>query len=56
MRTIQEWLDEYAISHQNSTNKTIHWICVPSIMLIINWKVLEISQKIALFGCKEFCL
>ncbi len=33
MRSIQEWLDEYAESHRNHTNKLIHWICVPSIML-----------------------
>jgi uncharacterized membrane protein YGL010W len=32
MRTINEWLDEYAVSHQNKTNKKIHWICVPLIM------------------------
>ena len=32
MRSVQNWLDEYAESHQNGTNKTIHWICVPSIM------------------------
>ncbi len=32
MRTVQNWLDEYAESHQNGTNKTIHWICVPAIM------------------------
>jgi uncharacterized membrane protein YGL010W len=33
MRSIQNWLDAYAESHQNGTNKFIHWICVPSIML-----------------------
>jgi len=32
MRTMQQWLDEYAVSHQNPTNKLIHWICVPTIM------------------------
>ena len=32
MRTIQEWLDAYGVSHQNQTNKLIHWICVPTIM------------------------
>lgn len=31
MRTIQQWLDEYGESHKNETNKTIHWICIPSI-------------------------
>ena len=32
-KSIQTWLDEYGESHQNSLNKKIHWICVPSIML-----------------------
>lgn len=32
MKTIQNWLDEYGKSHQNSLNKNIHWICVPAIM------------------------
>ena len=31
MKTIQQWLAEYGESHKNETNKTIHWICVPSI-------------------------
>src|ERR1700712_5463258 len=35
MRTIQEWLSEYGESHQNETNKLIHWICVPAIFLSI---------------------
>ncbi|MEO6134509.1 MAG: Mpo1-like protein [Ginsengibacter sp.] len=35
MRTVNEWLSEYGESHQNETNKTIHWICVPSIFLSI---------------------
>ncbi len=32
MRTIHDWLSAYGVSHQNATNKTIHWICVPTIM------------------------
>ena len=31
MKPIQQWLAEYGESHKNETNKTIHWICVPSI-------------------------
>lgn len=30
-KTIQQWFDEYAESHQNHTNKLIHWICIPAI-------------------------
>jgi uncharacterized membrane protein YGL010W len=33
MRTIEQWLDEYNESHQNRINKTLHWICVPLIVL-----------------------
>ncbi|MCB0819369.1 MAG: DUF962 domain-containing protein, partial [Bacteroidetes bacterium] len=31
MKSIHSWLEEYGESHRNSTNKLIHWICVPSI-------------------------
>jgi uncharacterized membrane protein YGL010W len=33
MRSLQDWLDEYSVSHQDPTNKMIHWVCVPLIML-----------------------
>ena len=35
MRKIDQLFDEYASSHQNKTNKTIHWICVPLIFWTI---------------------
>ena len=35
MRRIDELLAEYGESHQNHTNKTIHWICVPLIFFSI---------------------
>jgi uncharacterized membrane protein YGL010W len=35
MKTIDQWFSEYAVSHQNSTNKFIHWICVPTIFFSI---------------------
>jgi len=35
MRTVQDWLGEYGASHQNSTNKLLHWICVPLIVLTL---------------------
>ena len=31
-RDIHQWISDYGISHQNPTNKKIHWICVPVIM------------------------
>ena len=33
IQSVQSWLDEYGESHQNPTNKAIHWICVPLIAL-----------------------
>ncbi|MBW7839449.1 MAG: DUF962 domain-containing protein [Chitinophagaceae bacterium] len=35
MKSAEQWLSEYGQSHQNPTNKLIHWICVPSIFLSI---------------------
>ncbi len=35
MRTVNEWLDEYGSSHQNPTNKLLHWICVPPIVMCV---------------------
>jgi uncharacterized membrane protein YGL010W len=35
MRKIDSLLAEYGESHQNATNKAIHWICVPLIFFSI---------------------
>ena len=35
MKTIQEWLSEYAVSHQNPTNKKVHFVCVPVIFFTV---------------------
>lgn len=35
MKTIDSWLQEYGESHQNKTNKLIHWVCVPTIMFTV---------------------
>jgi uncharacterized membrane protein YGL010W len=32
MRTADEWFEAYGDSHQNPTNKKIHWLCVPLIV------------------------
>jgi uncharacterized membrane protein YGL010W len=32
---LHAWLDEYSLSHQNSTNILIHKICVPTILFTI---------------------
>ncbi len=35
MRTLNQWFDEYAVSHQNPTNKSIHYICLPAIFFSV---------------------
>ncbi|MCC6460959.1 MAG: DUF962 domain-containing protein [Saprospiraceae bacterium] len=35
MKSIQDWLTEYGESHQNPTNKLVHWICVPTIFFCV---------------------
>ncbi|QKQ69515.1 DUF962 domain-containing protein [Acinetobacter sp. 10FS3-1] len=35
MKTVSEWFAEYSESHQNKTNKLIHWVCVPTIYFSI---------------------
>ena len=35
MKTITEWFSEYGESHQDKTNKLIHWVCVPTIYFSI---------------------
>ena len=35
MRSFNQWMAEYGVSHQNPTNQLIHKICVPLIMLSV---------------------
>ena len=35
MKSIYDWLAAYGESHQNKTNKKIHWVCVPVIMFTL---------------------
>lgn len=32
-KTADDWFDEYGVCHQNGTNKLLHWICIPLIVL-----------------------
>ncbi|MGI9280051.1 MAG: DUF962 domain-containing protein [Endozoicomonas sp.] len=51
IRTLNEWLEAYAESHQNPTNKLIHWVCVPAIMfsiLGIIWSFSTIAAFVAM--------
>jgi uncharacterized membrane protein YGL010W len=46
MRKIDELLSEYGESHQNETNKAIHWICVPLIFLSVVGLIASIPSGI----------
>lgn len=50
MRRIDSLLLEYGESHQNSTNKTIHWICVPLIMFSLFGIILTIPFPVEKTG------
>lgn len=46
MRKIDQLLAEYGESHQNATNKTIHWICVPLIFFSVVGLIASIPSGI----------
>ena len=35
MRSVADWLGEYGQSHADPTNKFLHWVCVPLIVLAV---------------------
>lgn len=49
MKTVQNWLDEYGESHQDKTNKMIHWICVPVIFFTIVGLLFSIKIPIGMY-------
>jgi uncharacterized membrane protein YGL010W len=34
-KSIQQWFELYGESHQDPTNKLIHWVCVPTIFFCV---------------------
>ena len=46
-KTIDLLLEKYGESHQNATNKLIHWICVPAIMFSLFGLVYAIPFPVA---------
>lgn len=57
MRTLQNWLSEYSVSHQNPVNKKLHWICVPLITVCvigILWSLSPIAALISLILAMAF--
>ena len=52
MQDLKTLLDKYGESHINSTNKLIHWICVPSIM----FSLIGLLVSIPFFVSKDLML
>jgi len=46
MKSLNQWFDEYAESHQNKTNQQIHFICVPVIFFSIVGLFMSINSNI----------
>ncbi|HEY8568629.1 DUF962 domain-containing protein [Microbulbifer sp.] len=44
MRSAEQWFSEYGESHQNPTNKAIHWVAVPLIYLTVVGLLWSIPQ------------
>jgi uncharacterized membrane protein YGL010W len=44
MKTLNQWFEEYAVSHQNPKNKMIHYVCVPAIFFSIVGLLLSIPS------------
>ena len=45
MKSLNQWFDEYAVSHQNETNQKIHYICVPAIFFSIVGMLMSIPSQ-----------
>jgi uncharacterized membrane protein YGL010W len=54
-KTIDQWLNEYGESHQNKTNKLIHWFCVPVITFTL-FGLLSSFTFIFSFNNKEYLI
>ena len=44
MKKASQWFEEYGVSHQNPTNKLIHFICVP----LIFWSIIGLLACVKL--------
>ena len=46
MKTLEEWLEAYAVSHQDKANKLIHYFCVPAIYFSIIGLLMSIPSGV----------
>jgi len=56
MKNINQWLDAYGESHQNKTNKKIHWICIPLIILSLLGMLSLIKFSVRISNNALFCI
>ena len=54
MRTVDQWLAEYGESHQNPANKSLHWICVPIIVVSVIGLLWSLPVPQSLSGVSPF--
>ncbi len=58
MKSQEKWFAEYAVSHQNTLNQAIHYICVPVIYFSIIGMLMSVDtsllQKIVPFNNRVF--
>jgi len=50
MKSAQQWFDDYGVSHQNKTNKIIHWVCIPLIVFSLLGMLMSIPVPIIEFS------
>lgn len=57
MKTLEQWLQQYAVSHQNPTNQLIHKVCVPLIFFSVlgmlwDWQLagFRLAYLVAILG------
>ncbi|OBP14449.1 hypothetical protein A5320_11785 [Rheinheimera sp. SA_1] len=53
MKTIEQWFTEYAVSHQNPTNKKIHFLAVPLIYLTVFGLLWQIPMPFSGFATQQ---
>ncbi|WP_367757162.1 DUF962 domain-containing protein [Flavobacterium sp. WC2430] len=46
MKTLDQWFEEYSLSHKNVTNKKIHYLCVPLIFFSVVGLFMSIPNQI----------
>lgn len=46
MKSLNQWFEEYSTSHQNMTNKKIHYVCVPVIFFSVVGMLMSIPNRL----------